>query len=81
MSAAKKKTVSIEVGLQNASLAIGLSSQFSNPLCALPSAIAVVVHLVSSSLLANMFSKDFSLKKFILIKKAQYEQKRGSVDV
>lgn len=81
MSVAKKKTVSIEVGLQNASLAIGLSSQFSNPLCALPSAIAVVVHLVSSSLLANMFSKDFSLKKFILIKKAQYEQKRGSVDV
>lgn len=73
MTSDKKKTISIEVGLQNASLAIGLSSQFSNPLCALPSAVAVVVHLVSSSLLANIFSKDFSFKKFIFVKKTQYE--------
>lgn len=73
MSSKQKKTISIEVGLQNASLAIGLSSQFSNPLCALPSAIAVVIHLISSSLLANIFSKDLNFKKFIFVKKTQYE--------
>lgn len=73
MSSKQKKTISIEVGLQNASLAIGLSSQFSNPLCALPSAIAVVIHLISSSLLANIFSKDLNFKKFIFLKKTQYE--------
>lgn len=73
MSSKHKKTISIEVGLQNASLAIGLSSQFSNPLCALPSAIAVVIHLISSSLLANIFSKDLNFKKFIFVKKTQYE--------
>lgn len=73
MSSKQKKTISIEVGLQNAALAIGLSSQFSNPLCALPSAIAVVIHLISSSLLANIFSKDLNFKKFIFVKKTQYE--------
>lgn len=73
MSSKQKKTISIEVGLQNASLAIGVSSQFSNPLCALPSAIAVVIHLISSSLLANIFSKDLNFKKFIFVKKTQYE--------
>lgn len=73
MRVEKRKTISIEVGLQNASLAIGLSAQFNNPLTALPSAIAVVVHLISGSLLANIFSKDLKLKENVYIKNTQYE--------
>src|SRR3712207_8215891 len=40
MTFKQTKTLSIEVGLQNSGLAIGLSGQFGNPLCALPATIA-----------------------------------------
>lgn len=56
MNDAKKKALSIEVGLQNSGLAIGLSAQFVNPLTALPATIATVIHQISGSLLANIFS-------------------------
>ena len=60
----KKKALSIEVGLQNSGLAVGLAAQFSNPLCALPAAVATVVHQVSGSLLANAFSGNLSFNFF-----------------
>ena len=60
MNDEKKKAVSIEVGLQNSGLAVALSSQFANPLCALPAAIATMVHQISGSLLANIFSGNIS---------------------
>lgn len=56
MNSAKRKALSIEVGLQNSGLAIGLSAQFMNPLIALPATIATVIHQISGSLLANLFS-------------------------
>lgn len=64
MNEAKKKALSIEVGLQNSGLAVGLSAQFGNPLCALPAAVATVVHQVSGSMLANLFSGNLSLRAF-----------------
>lgn len=62
MSPEKKRAISIEVGLQNSGLAVGLSSQFGNPLCALPAAIATVSHQISGALLANIFSGNLKLK-------------------
>lgn len=62
MNESKKKALSIEVGLQNSGLAVGLSAQFGNPLCALPAAVATVVHQVSGSMLANLFSGNISLR-------------------
>ncbi len=56
MTFKQTKTLSIEVGLQNSGLAIGLSGQFGNPLCALPATIATVIHQISGSILANIFS-------------------------
>lgn len=63
MNSSKKKAVSIEVGLQNSGLAIGLSSQFNNPLCALPATVAIVVHQVSGSILVGLFSKGISIRQ------------------
>lgn len=60
MNLEKKKALSIEVGLQNSGLTVGLSSQFSSPLVALPAAIATVVHQLSGAFLANLFSKNFN---------------------
>lgn len=62
MNSKKKKALSLEVGLQNSGLAVGLSAQFTNPLVVLPVVIATVVHQISGSLLANLFGKDFFLK-------------------
>lgn len=56
MNDAKKRALSIEVGLQNSGLAVGLSAQFMNPLTALPATIATVIHQISGSVLANIFS-------------------------
>lgn len=70
MNEAKKKALSIEVGLQNSGLAVGLSAQFGNPLCALPAAIATVIHQVSGSFIANVFSGNVDFKFFKFRKKA-----------
>ncbi|MDO4690982.1 MAG: bile acid:sodium symporter family protein [Fusobacterium sp.] len=62
MNDEKKKALSIEVGLQNSGLAIGLSGQFMNPLTALPATLATVIHQISGSLLASVFSGGKFLK-------------------
>lgn len=69
MNEAKKKALAIEVGLQNSGLAVGLSAQFGNPLCALPAAIATVIHQVSGSFIANVFSGNVDFKFFKFGKK------------
>lgn len=69
MNETKKKALSIEVGLQNSGLAVGLSTQFGNPLCALPAAIATVIHQVSGSFIANVFSGNVDFKFFKFKKK------------
>ena len=56
LEAAKKRAISIEVGLQNSGLAVGLAGQFANPLCALPAAVATVAHQISGSVLANIYA-------------------------
>ncbi len=56
LEAAKKRAISIEVGLQNSGLAVGLAAQFANPLCALPAAVATVAHQISGSVLANIYA-------------------------
>ena len=71
MSDDKKKAISIEVGLQNSGLAVGLSAQFGNPLCTLPAAVATVTHQISGSLLANLFSGNLSFNFLKKRKKAK----------
>ena len=56
LETAKKRAISIEVGLQNSGLAVGLAGQFANPLCALPAAVATVAHQISGSVLANVYA-------------------------
>lgn len=63
MNESKKRALAIEVGLQNSGLAVGLSAQFGNPICALPAAVATVIHQVSGSVLANLFSGNFNLSR------------------
>ncbi|OOR99368.1 bile acid:sodium symporter [Canicola haemoglobinophilus] len=57
MSTAKKRTLSIEVGVQNAGLATGLSSKFfpTNAESAIACAVSCVWHSVSGTILANLF--------------------------
>lgn len=55
MTVAQKKALAIEVGLQNSGLAVGLSTQFNNPLCALPAVVATVSHQLSASFLVKLF--------------------------
>lgn len=56
---AKKRTISIEVGMQNAGLATVLASTFFavQPLSILPCAISCVWHSVSGTILAGLFQK------------------------
>lgn len=59
-STAKKRTVSIEIGMQNAGLATVLSSTFfmaTNPLSIVPCAISCVWHSISGTILANLFAR------------------------
>ncbi|KGM97990.1 sodium transporter [Clostridium novyi A str. 4552] len=63
MNDRKRRAVSIEVGLQNSALAVGLGAQFQNPICLLPAIVAMVVHQISGSILASFFTKkDFDVK-------------------
>ncbi|SEQ47279.1 bile acid:sodium symporter family protein [Basfia succiniciproducens] len=57
MSTAKKRTLSIEVGVQNAGLATGLSAKFfpTNAESVVACAVACVWHSVSGSVLANIY--------------------------
>lgn len=55
---AKKRTLAIEVGVQNAGLATGLSTKFfpNSAESAVVAAVATIWHSVSGSVLANLFS-------------------------
>lgn len=57
MSTAKRRTLSIEVGVQNAGLATGLSSRFfpTVPEAAIASAVSCVWHSISGTILANLY--------------------------
>jgi BASS family bile acid:Na+ symporter len=62
---AKKRTISIEVGMQNAGLATVLSSTFfaSQPLAVLPCAISCAWHSISGTILAGIYSRNAKLHK------------------
>ncbi len=57
MNTAKKRTLSIEVGVQNAGLATGLCGHFfpTVPEAAIASAVSCVWHSISGTILANLF--------------------------
>jgi BASS family bile acid:Na+ symporter len=57
MSKAKNRTISIEVGMQNAGLATGLASQHfpAYPEAAVAAAISCVWHSISGTILAGIF--------------------------
>ena len=57
MSYPKKKTLAIEVGVQNAGLATGLCGQFfpTTAEAAIASAVSCVWHSISGTILANFF--------------------------
>lgn len=58
MDTAKKRTLAIEVGVQNAGLATGLSAKFfpGNAESAVAAAVACVWHSVSGTVLGNLFA-------------------------
>lgn len=56
----KKKTLSIEVGMQNAGLGTNLAMTFfvaTNPMAVVPCAISCAWHSISGTILANIFAK------------------------
>ncbi len=58
-SKAKKRTISIEVGMQNAGLGTNLAMKFfvaTNPMAVVPCAISCAWHSISGTILANIFS-------------------------
>ena len=59
-STAKKRTLSIEVGMQNAGLGTNLAMTFfvaTNPMAVVPCAISCAWHSISGTILANIFAK------------------------
>lgn len=56
---AKKRTIAIEVGMQNAGLATVLAGNFfaAQPLAVLPCAISCAWHSISGTILAGLFLK------------------------
>ena len=65
MSKAKKRTISIEVGMQNAGLATNLASSYfqSLPEAAIASAVSCVWHSITGTLLAGLFIMIDNLKQ------------------
>lgn len=60
----KRRTISIEVGMQNAGLATNLASNFfmaTNPLAVIPCAISCAWHSISGTILAGIFLKSKKL--------------------
>lgn len=57
MSVAKRKAISIEVGMQNSGLGVALASAHFSPLAAVPSAIFSVWHNISGPLVATLFQR------------------------
>ena len=64
-STAKKRTISIEVGMQNAGLATVLAGRFfaAQPLAVLPYAISCAWHSISGTILAGLFLRFDKRKK------------------
>ena len=56
MSLPKRKTLAIEIGMQNSGLGVALAMKFFDPASAVPSAIFSVWHNISGSILATFFS-------------------------
>lgn len=59
-SIAKKRTISIEVGMQNAGLGTNLAMTFfvaTNPMAVVPCAISCAWHSISGTILANIFAR------------------------
>lgn len=56
MSLPKKKTLSIEVGMQNSGLGVALAIAHFNPVSAVPSAIFSVWHNISGPILATIYA-------------------------
>ena len=56
LSMAKKKALSIEVGMQNSALGVALAMAHFSPLSAVPSAIFSVWHNISGPILATIFA-------------------------
>ena len=52
-----RKTIAIEVGMQNSGLAVALATEFFKPLAALPGAVFSIWHNQSGSLLAAIWSR------------------------
>ena len=57
MSLAQRKTLSIEVGMQNSGLGAALASAHFSPLAAVPSALFSVWHNLSGPLLATLYRR------------------------
>ncbi|WP_274628523.1 bile acid:sodium symporter family protein [Arvimicrobium flavum] len=57
LSLAKRKAISIEVGMQNSGLGAALAAAHFSPLAAVPSAVFSVWHNISGALVANWFSR------------------------
>lgn len=56
LSLAKRKAISIEVGMQNSGLGAALANAHFSPVAAVPSAIFSVWHNISGALIANYFA-------------------------
>ena len=69
-SIAKKRTISIEVGMQNAGLATVLAGNFfaAQPLAVLPCAISCAWHSISGTILAGLFQKYDKIKSKSTVK-------------
>lgn len=57
MSVAKRKAISIEVGMQNSGLGVALATAHFSPLAAVPSAIFSVWHNISGPLVATLYQR------------------------
>ena len=57
-----RKTLAIEVGMQNSGLAVALATEYFKPLAALPGAIFSIWHNLSGALLAAMWSRQANYK-------------------
>ena len=66
-STAKRRTISIEVGMQNAGLATVLAGNFfaAQPLAVLPCAISCAWHSISGTILAGLFLRFDKRKKLV----------------
>lgn len=53
----KRRTLSFEVGVQNAGLGVSLATTHFTPTAALPAAVAVVWHLIASPILAGFWAR------------------------